>query len=187
MPPLATKDDVQGLLGRDLTPAEDRRIGKILEKLSELFRNESWQHFTPGESHSRLKVNGGEVYLPQRPVVAVEEVTTVDGRPVEFHLHGQWLSVPSMTSSQMVLVKYSHGSADVPALVVDTIADAARQILEIDPAAISGRTQEQETTGPMTVSNSYATWAQGGSTRLSPADEAVARSFRARLGNVWVG
>lgn len=182
---LATKSDVVNIIGRDLTDTEAARVDAILTKLSELFREESGQMFTPGESHVRLKVNGGQVYLPQRPVVEVHEVTTLGGRDVAFRRHGQWLYV-SLDSSQMVLVRYSHGSEEVPDLVKSVIADAARQILMIAPEAVMGFSQESEGTGPMTSSASYATWAQGGSTRLSPEDRAVARSFRVQLGNVWV-
>lgn len=182
---LATEEDVEGLLGRDLTPTESQRIAKILEKLSELFRKESGQHFTPSQSHSRLKVNGGAVYLPQRPVIEVLEVTTVQGREVSYHRHGQWLYVP-LPSSEMVLVRYEHGDDEVPALVRDTIADAARQVLMINEGAASGVAQVTQAGGPYSANVSYATWAQGGATRLSPADLETARSFRVKHGNVWV-
>lgn len=183
--PLAKDTDIEAILGRVLTDEEKARSGAVLKKLSELFRKESGQNFTPGESHVELKVSGGRVYLPQRPVDEVAEVTTRDGVPVSWTLFKQWLDVP-LTSAQMVRVKYTHGSETVPDLVVSTIADAARQVLQIAPEAVSGMAQESDGAGPFQQSNSYAAWAQGGSTRLSPEDRATARSFRVKMGKVWV-
>lgn len=182
---LATVQDVQGLLGHAVSGEDAARLPNILIKLSELFRREAGQHFTPKRSTVRRKVTGGEIYLSQWPAVAVHSVTTLSGRPVEFNHVGQWVYVPGFTSEAMLLVDYEHGG-ETPDLVRDTVADAARQILSIAPEAVAGITQGQETTGPMTESSSYATWAQGGSTRLSPEDRVIARSFRRRPGNVWV-
>jgi hypothetical protein len=183
---LASKKDVEALIGRDLTAGEVQRLPEILAKLSELFRAESGQAFTPGESSQLVKVNRGKAYLRQRPVVEVSAVELESGTEITgFRCRGQWLYVPGVANG-MVWVTYSHGADDVPDLVRTTIADAARQVLQIDPAAVSGRSQESEGTGPFVGSTSYATWAQGGSTRLSPEDRAIARGFRVRTGNVWV-
>lgn len=185
-PLLASKQDVEGLLGKEIVGEDAERLDGILAKLSELFRRESGQHFTEKRSHVRRKVNGGELFLPQAPVIEVHSVTTLAGHPVKHrHIGGQIVYVPGWGSHAMLLVDYSHGGP-VPDLVRSTVADAARQVLMIDPAAVGGLSQQQETTGPFTGSTSYATWAQGGSTRLSPEDKAIAHSFRRRYGNVWV-
>lgn len=186
MTDLASKKDVEALIGRDLTAGEVQRLPEILAKLSELFRAESGQAFTPGTSTQLVKVNGGKAYLRQRPVVSVSSVELENGSEITgFRCRGQWLYVPGVANG-MVWVTYSHGAEEIPDLVRTTIADAARQVLEIDPAAVSGRSQESEGTGPFVGSTSYATWAQGGSTRLSPEDRVTARGFRVRTGNVWV-
>lgn len=182
---LASAEDVRQIMGRDVSGEDAARLPAILSKLSELFRREAGQHFTPNRSVVRRKVNDGEVYLSQWPATEVHSVTTLGGDPVTFKHVGQWVYVPGYTSEAMLLVDYSYGG-EVPDLVRDTVADAARQILSIAPEAVAGMSQGQETTGPMTESSSYATWAQGGSTRLSPEDKETARSFRKRLGNVWV-
>lgn len=186
-PSLASSADVQAILGRELSEEEYARVDSILNKLSELFRKESGQLFTPGESTVRRKVNGQEVFLPQRPVVDVSKVVDSRGRAVPFSLFGQWLSVPHLASHELVVVTYRHGSNDVPSLVVETIADAARQVLQVSPEAVSGITQVSQAGSNYTASATYASWAQGGSARLSPEDLKIARSFRARYGNVWVG
>lgn len=181
---LASVDDVEEAFGRDLTSVESARVGAILDKASELFRLASGQQFTAGQSEVRVKVNGGRVFLRQSPVVEVLSVTDDAGHDVPFTLFKQWLTVPKI-SHEFVIVDYSHGG-DVPDLVRLTIADVARQILSIDKNAVQGMTQQSETAGPFTGQSTYATWAQGGATRLAPDDIAVARSFRVKVPNVWV-
>lgn len=182
MTDLATMADVEEFIGRALTPEEEVRLGAILTKLSELFRMESGQQFTPGASEVRLKSNNGRVYLPQRPVVSVDSVLTDDGRAVPFELHGQWLWI---SRGGFVVVSYMHGSATVPDLVRTTIADAARQILGVSADAVAGVSQGGITAGPYSEQKTYATWAQGGSARLSPEDRGIARSFRVRVPASW--
>ena len=181
---LASKEDVEAVLGRDLTTDEQSRVDAVLDKASELFRAESGQQFTAGSSEVRVKVNGGRVYLRQHPVTQVESVTDDEGNEVEYSRFGQWLTVPKR-SHEFVIVKYDHGG-EVPDLVRLTIADVARQVLSIDPNAVQGVTQYSETTGPFTDQFTYATWAQGGATRLAPDDLAIARKFKRRVPNVWV-
>lgn len=181
---LASVEDVKAAFGRDLTSDETARVGAILEKASELFRLESGQQFTSGRSEVRVKVNGGRVYLRQRPVTNVHSVKDDYGRDVPFTHFKQWLTVPRI-SHEFVIVDYSHGG-DVPDLVRLTIADVARQVLSIDPKASRGLSSAMEVTGPFTDQHTYAVWAQGGATRLAPDDLAVARSFRVRVPNVWV-
>lgn len=181
---LATQPDVESALGRGLTPDEQERVGAILDKASELFRSVSGQTFTPGRSTVRVKVNGGKAFLRQKPVQTIHAVTDDAGREVVYMRTGRWLRVP-MRSHEFVNVDYSHGG-DVPDLVRLTIADIARQILSIDPVASSGVSQFSETTGPFTDQLTYATWAQGGATRLSSEDHAIARSFQVKIPNVWL-
>jgi hypothetical protein len=178
---LATADDVVEFLGRDLTSAEETRVEPILNKASELFRRESGQTFTSGTSENRLRVRGGtEVYLPQRPVVSVESVTDDDGEALEYTVRGQVVRLSARTALPFVLVEYTHGGA-VPDVVRVAVAEIAAVVLRIDSSALSGLSQVQETTGPFSRQASYASWAIGGATRLSPEDVQLARSFR----NPW--
>ena len=181
---LASEVDVEAAFGRDLTSAEEARVGAILDKASELFRLEARQQFTAGRSQVRVKVNGGRVFLRERPVTEVHTVKDEAGSPVAFTQFQQWLDVP-LRSHEFVVVDYSHGG-EVPDLVRLTIADVARQVLSIDPKASKGMSASMEVAGPFTDQNTYAVWAQGGSTRLAPDDLAVARSFRVKIPNVWV-
>ena len=180
---LASQADVVAALGRVLTSEESARVGAILDKASELFRRRSGQQFTAGTSFVRLRVVGDQVSLPQRPVVSVTAVTTDDGEDtaVTFGtLFQSKVRLSGVVGGDMVRVNYSHGSATVPDLVRLTVADITRKVLEIDPNAVSGKTQHSETVGPFTEQDTYATWAQGGQTMLSPSDADIADSFRVR-------
>jgi len=178
---LASTTDVEAALGRDLTTSETSKVGAILDKASELFRSRSGQQFTAGTSEVRLKVTADWVSLPQRPVVSVESVTVdeVSGAAIVFVLYQSRLTLTNVEAGDMVRVAYTHGGT-VPDLVRLTVADIARKILSIDENAIAGLTQHSETVGPFTEQDTYATWAQGGQTMLSPSDNAVADTFRVR-------
>lgn len=176
---LATPDDVAAVLGRDLTFAEEDRLTPILLKASELFRRESGQHFTESSSRVRLKVDGCRVYLPQRPVVSITSVVDDDGDAVEYTQDGQWLTV-DLTSDRFVFVDYEHGSDTVPDLVRLTIAEIGMKVLSIDSSAAQGVSQESETVGSQSISRTYAGWAIGATTSLSPEDKAIAKSYRFR-------
>jgi len=184
LPPLAGPDDVKAVLGRDLTSEEQQRVVPILEKASELFRRRSGQQFTPGQSTVRLKSNGGEVRLPQRPVVTVTSVTRDDGTAVPYTLFGQVLTVP-LGAHQFVRVSYTHGGV-VPDVVRLCIAEIAKRVLSIDESAAAGATARMRVDGPFTTQESYAAWAVGGQTMLSPDDIALADTFNKKLGGTMV-
>lgn len=182
--PLASEEDVVQVLGRALTSDESARVNAILAKASELFRRRSGQQFTTGTSTVRLKSNGGEIRLPQRPAVAVQAVTLDDGTPVEYDLFGSVLTT-CLRSGQFARVTYTHGGA-VPDVVRLCIAEIAKKVLTIDPNAVTGKTQHGETAGPFSSQDTYATWAQGGQTMLAPDDAALADSFRVKFGGTIV-
>lgn len=182
---LALIDDVEDALGRDLTPEEMRRVDAILDKASEEFRRRAGQQFTGGTSTVRRKVNGGWVYLQQYPVESVSEVVDLDGNSVDFKVDGQWVHV-DLPSDRFVRVTYDHGTNDPPDLVRLAVAEIAKRTLTVSEEAATGVSQFSETTGPFTESRTYSGWAQGGQTLLSPADMALADSYRQQLGHVWV-
>lgn len=181
-PALATSTDVATALGRALTPEETTRVGGMLTKASDLFRKHAKQLFTEGDSHVRLKVNGGEVRLPQSPVREVESVTDDEGSPVGFTLFGQVLTV-RLASHRFVRVKYTHGASEPPELVRKTVAEVVARVLDIAPQAKAGMSQYSKGTGPFTESGTFASWAVGGQVMLSPSDIAIAESYRPRRGN----
>lgn len=183
--PLAGDDDVRLALGRALTDSETERLPGILAKASELFRLEAGQTFTPGRSDVRLKVNAECVHLPQSPAGVIHSVTDDHGRAVAYTRRKQWLHI-RRGSHEFVTVDYSHGDEAVPVLVRLTIAEIAKKVLSINPNAAAGVVQHQETSGPFSDSDTYATWAQGGQTLLAPDDLAIARRYRTRVPRLWV-
>jgi len=176
-------------MGRDLTAVEIIKVEPILDAASELFRRRSGQTFTTGTSTVRLKVNGGRVYLPQVPVTTVTSVVDDGGVAVTYALAGQWLTLDaystSADSASFVTVDYAHGGT-VPELVRLTIADLARKVLSVDDRAHTGISQFAHSEGPYADSGTYASWAVGGQTMLSPADAAIADSYRVKVPTIWV-
>jgi hypothetical protein len=181
MDPLASSEDVATQLGRALTETEQARVSGILAKASDLFRRKARQDFTPGSSTVRLKSNGGQIRLEQEPVTAVASVVDDCGDAVDHRWSGQLLWVSRngcpLASHEFVTVTYSHGG-EVPDLVRQTIAEVVARVLNVDARALSGVVTATDTTGPFSETLTFAGWAVGGQTMLSPADEAVALSYR---------
>lgn len=175
--PLASSADVVKALGRALTTSEQQKVDAALAKASELFRHEAQRAFTPGRKTSRLKVNRGEVHLAESPVSTIHSVTDDDGRRVRFTHFGVMLTL-SACAAPFVRVDYEFGDAKVPELVVTTVAEMVAATFGLDKRARAGMTQFQDTTGPFSDGGTFATWAVGGKIAMSPADIAIAQSFR---------
>ena len=185
-PPLASLADVAAVLGRPLTTEEQAQGDALLAQASALFRAASRRTFTPDRKVVRLKVNGGEVRLPETPVVTVHSVvlddddpTVVDPSPVAYTRFNDTLNT-GLRSHRFVRVDYEFGSSTVPDLVITTVAQIVARMFTVDTRAKAGMTQYQETTGPLSEGGTFAAWAVGGQMMLSPADQAVAASFRPR-------
>jgi hypothetical protein len=77
---LATTDDLEARLGRDLTAAEEARADALLDDASALIRAYTGQDFALAEDDEAvLRGPGGLVRLPQRPVTAVSSVVAIGG------------------------------------------------------------------------------------------------------------
>lgn len=189
MAPLATVEDVRTQLQRELTAAETARTPDILAKASAAFRRISRQQFTPGESAVRLLVQGGEIHLEQKPVIAVTAVVNDHGDDVDHQLDGQLLRVTRngcpLASHQFVKVTYSHGGT-IPDEVRIAVAEIAAKVLRIPAAAAAGISMQQRSADVYSENNTYAAWAVGGATSLSPDDRALAESYRSRRTKVIV-
>lgn len=186
LPPLASIDDVEALLGHDLTQSEITQAEALLNQASGLFRRTAHRSFTAGEGTFRLKVNGGEVRLPESPVVRVDSVKDDEGNDVTYTLFDATITT-SLQSHRFVRVTYAYGATEVPALVVTTVAGMVARVMNVDPRARAGLAQVQETAGPYSAGGTFAGWAVGAQLLLSPADAEVAKMFRAtRLSNTIV-
>lgn len=172
---LATIADVEARLGRDLTVAETAKATAWLDDASALFINRAEQKFEPGESTVRLFPNDGIVRLLQRPVTAIIDVTDINGVDVDFTWDG-FQTLFDVFTNMPVVVTYEHGSLTIPADVVAVVAGMVARTLSIAPEAASGITKQ--TTGPF--SQEFATWAVGQQVMMSPAEMAVADSYRSK-------
>ena len=204
--PLASPEDVQAVLQRELTSTEATAADKALGKASRLFRRESMQIFTPGSSVVRLKVNPasktasefhqigrhvrldrmGAVYLRQRPVVAVASVLDDYGDTVVYEHMDQWLFVEGLQAADFVRVSYTHGAEEVPEDVVQTVAEMVARSLPVPEQIRTGATSVMEVTGPFTDQVQYAAWAVGGTVQMSPEEKSLAQSYRQRTPALWV-
>lgn len=184
---LASPEDVAGVLGRSLTEEEGPRVDHLLKLLSEKFCKEAKSRFVIETFTHRVKVNGGHARPRRTPLLDVLSVVDDDGVPVPYRQRHGYVAV-DLPSDRFVVMTYRAGYEQVPAAVVEQIVDSVLRVLRIDPQAASGATQSTQTAGPFSTNRSFAAWAVGGQTTLSPDDIALARTYRPkRAGNVWVG
>ena len=120
MAPLASVQDVESRLGRALSPEDALRVEVFLADVSAAIRAAAGQEISRATSTVTLRASGGRVWLPQRPVVTVDDVqkVTADGSleaVIGWTLYGSALEyVPDGDLS----VTYTHGYDQVPADVV---------------------------------------------------------------------
>lgn len=172
---LATIADVEARLGRALTEAEESKATAWLTDASAMFVQRAVQKFEVGESTVRLFPRDGVVRLVQRPIIEIISVTDIDGVEIDYTYDG-FQSIYELGSYTPVIVNYEHGSENIPADVVATVAGMVVRTLQIPADAAAGI--QQQSVGPF--SQSYASWAVGGQILMSPADIQVANSYRDR-------
>lgn len=172
---LATIDDIETRLGRTLTVAETQRATAWLDDASAIFTNRAIQKFEPGESVVRLFPKDGIVRLIQRPVVSIVDVTDINGVDVDYTWDG-FNTIFDIGTTLPVVVTYEHGSLNIPDDVVAVVAGMVARTLSISPEAAAGITKQ--TTGPF--SQEFASWAVGQQVMMSPAELAVADSYRTK-------
>lgn len=172
---LATIADVEARLGRDLTVQETAQATAWLNDASALFINRAIQKFEVGESTVRLFPKNGVVRLAQRPVISIVSVEDINGVPVDYTWDG-FQTLFDVFTAVPLAVTYEHGSADIPDDVVAVVAGMVARTISIAPEAATGITEQ--TTGPF--SQKYAAWAVGQQVMMSPAEQAVADSYRTK-------
>lgn len=145
MSDLATTDDLEARLGRDLTTAEAARAAGVLADVSASIRSYCGQLFDEAESTQRLRVRRGRVRLPQRPVTEVESVVDKAAVAVPFTWDGldvvligamvadTWAVEPWRTGLSVVDVTYTHGYATIPADLVGVACSVALRALGQSP------------------------------------------------------
>lgn len=163
MGPLATVDDLEARLGRDLTAEEAGRADALLADASALVRGYVRQHLAPPVSGDQvvLRPVGTVVRLPQRPVTAVTAVAAVgadgvtvgelsgwswDGRDlVDLACAtpaGLWPSDWRARLPDSYCITYDHGYAEVPADVVAVVCAMTLRTL-LAPSPVAGMVSER--------------------------------------------
>lgn len=192
MAALATVEDLEARLGRELTGAEADRAEVLLDDASALVRGYTRQEFTAATTAEVLPVVADRVVLPQRPVTAVASVKALvdqgDGTHTKIRIPFSWdgldqvtwdltvvINAPEILREQptsSVEVTYTHGYPQAPADIVATVCVlAARQLTA--PATAGLRSV---TVGG--YSESYADGYTSGSMLLTDADRAILNRYR---------
>lgn len=189
--PLATLEDLEARLGRDLTSVS-ARAEALLRDASAKFRAEAnGQEINRRSSTVRATLRDGRVRLSQVPVVSITSVEDIDGDSISYEWDGRetltFVTVGSfeiepIRSPQFVVdVTYVHGYEFVPDDVIATVCQIAGRALgqNADETGLS-----QETIG----SYSYSV---GGAAAAGPlgmlADErSIARRYRRSGQTIWL-
>ena len=168
--PLATTDDLEARLGRDLTTSEAARAPALLADAGAKVRSFTGNQFALVEEDLvNLHTRGGRIKLPKAPVVAVASVATTDGVALATNLW-TWDGLDLITVDQCALapvmqVVYSHGSAEVPETVLAKVCEMVLRVLAA-PSATDGLSAE--TIGQ--YSYQAAGGSQGVAVRLTDGD-----------------
>jgi hypothetical protein len=163
MTALAGTDDLQARLGRDLTEAEQARAQALLDDASALIRGYTGQDFDLVEDDQAvLRIQGGTVRLPQRPVTEVSQVVALGGNMVPDVTVIDWvfdgvdqirlgegtfiINLPAIWWDDdgypgTYRVTYSHGYTQIPADVVSVACGMVLRTLTA-PTTLGGVTSE---------------------------------------------
>ena len=163
MTTLAGTDDLKARLGRDLTEAEQARAQALLDDASALIRAYTGQDFDLVEDDEIvLRIQGGVVRLPQRPVTEVSQVIALGGNLIPDVTVIDWIfdgvdqirigegtfiiNLPAIWWDDdgypgTYRVTYSHGYTQVPADVVSIACRVALRTLTA-PTTQGGVTSE---------------------------------------------
>lgn len=141
---LATTDDFQARLGRDLTDDETARAEALLADVSAAVKIRTTQTFELAETTVRLRIRRDGVRLPQSPVHGVTAVTDIDGNDISFEWDGldrvaltnRTLAVDFAdicTPVTVVDVTYEHGYEDVPEAIIGVVCSIALRAFGVAP------------------------------------------------------
>lgn len=201
LPDLATLQDLQNRIGRDLTVEETRLASTLLRDASAAVRLYTGQTFTRvvDDAHP-IRVRNGRVKLPQRPAISVASVTATaldqTLAPIIFWWDGlqtiilnpnvpNWFAwEPFRHDVYTVIVTYTHGYADgelPPALV--------GLVTQITGRALGTELIQSGITTESIAGYSYGLGAAAaaGGFGLLPAEKDALDHFRRVTGSVTVG
>lgn len=193
LPHLADLSDVEDRLGRDLTPEESRKADALLRDASTVVRNYCRRDFTMGTTTARYRPRGRKIILPQRPVLSVTAVYSVQSfgptiltTPLTFW---SWVGGAEIIIGDETLVingptidfddvnvwvevTYSHGFAEVP----DDVRAVVANLVVRNVTVPGGGLADMETVGPYTVR--YSGFTAQGPLGVSEADRQILNRYR---------
>lgn len=128
--PLATADDLAGRLGRTLTDAETDQAELLLADASAAVRAYCGQQFSLAEQTTRIRVRGGVIRLPQRPIASIDAVADPDGNDLDFTWYaGDRVVLSSPWAATWADVTYTAGYEEIPADIVAVVCQIAGRAL----------------------------------------------------------
>jgi hypothetical protein len=142
---LATLEDVEAVLGRDLTDGEFLRVDRLLAMASKKVRTHTGQFFEVVENDLLELVPDawGQVRLPQRPVTAVASVS-VDGETMDADGY-TWTAQGALSRTYgywwtPVTVTYTHGYDTIPDDVAQVVAELVVAQFATPPGGVRSET-----------------------------------------------
>lgn len=135
--PLATVNQLETWIRRELDPSETARATMLLGAASQLLRGVVGQDFTLAvDDDVTLRADSGSVVLPQRPVVEVTAVTyagwRIGGAGLSGPVYGYgWDGIDTLSGvgTGTVTVTYTHGYAEIPEDVVAAVCASVARTL----------------------------------------------------------
>lgn len=202
---LATEDDLEARLGRNLTSTEQTRAAAYLADASALIRTYTRQVFTEVlDDTVVLRPVGAYLVLPQLPVTAVTEVRPLDdnGVPGDALTGWTWDGLdridittvgfipgdpwwPWPHGPESCEVTYDHGTAAVPDDVIAVVCGMVLRTL-LSPSLVEGMTSERIGQYSYQLGQFAGGAAAGAAVRLTEADKDALKSCRPGAGSIQV-
>lgn len=184
LPALATTDDLEARLGRELTAEEAGRAEAILADASAAVRSYTRQEFTSRESTVRLLPRDGRLLLPQRPVTAIDSVEDIDANAVSFEWDGLdeirirgfvgdgfEVDLLDPYRARPIDVTYTHGFAEVPDDIVSVVCSVALR-------ALSRAGEDSGFTGERLGNYSYTLASPAGVSAILEDERSILNGYR---------
>lgn len=188
---LATAQDLEDRLGRDLTAVEQARADAALADASAKVRSYTGQFLELATTTDTVRVRRGVVVLPQVPVSGVSAVVDLNGNPISYSWDGidrvrvganvldTFSFEPWRTPIATVKVTSTHGYATIPDDIVAITCSMVLRAFGVDPTQAS---TVQEGIGPAT--RTIGSIGAAGAVGLLPAEMETLNGYR-RIGG-WV-
>jgi hypothetical protein len=206
---LATVEDLEARIGRELTTTEAARADALLADASGLIRGYTKQYFEQVEDDViQLSAAGSFLRLPQRPVTAVSSIVAIGYAPVpdltlpdgtwgwdgidQIEVYpwssDTWVSLPESYDSigpGTFRITYDHGYAEIPA---DVVAVCCRMVLAVllAPTMAEGLVQERIGQYAYQYGQAAGQASPGATVRLSDADRDDLARYKRTFGTIAV-